>query len=66
LGLGKIVTTQVMAVAYQAGYPGIVLATDERRLHAIRMYLGLGFQPELGTHLGAQEQWEQVLQQIRS
>jgi ribosomal protein S18 acetylase RimI-like enzyme len=65
LGLGKIVTNQVMAAARQAGYPGMVLYTDDGRLPAIQMYLGLGFQPDLETQIDTQERWQRVLQRIR-
>ena len=46
LGLGAACTHEVIEAARSAGYPGIILHTDARRLAAIKLYLRLGFVPD--------------------
>jgi len=62
-GLGRAVTMAVLRRFKDIGLPSAVLETDDERLDAIGMYLGLGFQPVLRDS-GDTERWDRILQAI--
>lgn len=62
--LGSIVTLKVMRAAQQAGFPGMILHTDDHRLPAIKTYLTLGFVPDTDWEPGAKERWGNVLNKL--
>ncbi|MGC8668900.1 MAG: GNAT family N-acetyltransferase [Chthonomonadales bacterium] len=62
-GLGRMVTLAALNHFRRSGCTGAVLETDDHRIAAIRLYLSLGFVPQLiePDHL---RRWEVVLQSI--
>jgi ribosomal protein S18 acetylase RimI-like enzyme len=65
LRLGTASTAAAMSVAAEAGYPSVVLHTDDHRDAALRTYLGMGFEPALDHSADAPERWAVVLARIR-
>ena len=63
-GLGRTVVAGALDAARRAGFPGMVLETDDFRLPAIRVYLKLGFKPDLEALPETQKRWRRVLQQV--
>lgn len=63
-GLGRLVTLRVLRHFAEAGRTDAVLETDDERLHAIRIYLELGFVPE-PSRPGHAERWEAILRALR-
>jgi len=60
-GLGRAASLEAMQRARAAGYPGIVLQTDDARLGALGMYLALGFEPVLDAAPDAPARWGAVM-----
>jgi mycothiol synthase len=58
-GLGRAVVVAAVARLEAAGYQHIYLKTDDHRLPAIRVYLGLGFEPLYYTD-GMPARWEAI------
>lgn len=57
--LGLAVVTHAMEAALaQPGAPPLYLYTDDHRLTAIRMYLDLGFVPDLTSHRSYPRRWQ--------
>jgi GNAT superfamily N-acetyltransferase len=63
-GLGRIITIEAMNAAYRAGYKEMVLKTDDFRIQAIKLYLALGFQPDLSSVPETSRRWKRVLSEI--
>lgn len=63
-GLGVVVTAAAINGAQEAGYPGMILQTDDFRLAAIKTYLKLGFVPHCEHDAGAGARWELALKNI--
>jgi mycothiol synthase len=62
-GLGRALTVAVLYRFRELGMRRAVLQTDDFRLPAIRLYLGLGFRPRL-THEGHQVRWREVYHKL--
>jgi len=62
-GLGKALMLSVLHRLHKKGFRRAVLQTDDFRLPAIRLYLGLGFRPRF-THDSHQGRWNRVYQEI--
>lgn len=62
-GLGRLITLRVLEHFAEMGRKDAVLETDDPRLPAIRIYLGIGFQPEpyMAGHAG---RWEAVMKAL--
>ena len=60
-GLGRAVCLAVMHFMHEQGYRSCFLRTDDRRLPAIKTYLGLGFRPDLEYHSTFPGRWEAVM-----
>jgi len=58
-GLGRLVCSAVVRRFLEAGYRRIYLKTDDFRLPAIRVYLGLGFEPSFYRE-DMQSRWQAV------
>jgi mycothiol synthase len=58
-GLGAAVTTSVLHNFIEHGRTTAVLLTDDHRLAAIRVYLKLGFLPEM-SHESHPERWKAI------
>jgi mycothiol synthase len=65
-GLGRALTYAAMRVARQAGYTGLVLNTDDKRIPAIRTYLSAGFVPHLLSEFDHSARWSAVMREIES
>ncbi|HSV74452.1 MAG TPA: GNAT family N-acetyltransferase [Chthonomonadales bacterium] len=59
LGLGRAVTVRVLRHFVASGCQDAVLETDDHRLPAIRLYLTMGFVPEM-AHESHIERWKAV------
>lgn len=57
--LGKLLTIEAMRLSQQEGFSILRLVTDDWRLAAIRVYLGLGYVPLL-THPSHRARWERI------
>ncbi len=64
--LGTVVTLKSMTVARAAGYPGMMLQTDDFRYAAIRTYLRLGFQPDIDVGNDSGIRWRRVLTKLET
>jgi mycothiol synthase len=62
-GLGRALTVAVLRRFRELGYRAATLQTDDFRLSAIRLYLGLGFHPAM-TDESHPARWEAVLVQL--
>ncbi len=62
-GLGRAVCTGVMKFFGGRGYRSIRLLTDDWRLPAIRLYLSLGFQPEM-TRGDMPGRWREIRKKL--
>jgi mycothiol synthase len=62
-GLGQALVWETMRIARQAGYPGLLLHTENHRLAAVRLYFQLGFLPQLDRDAAGASQWSTVLGQ---
>lgn len=60
-GVGTFLISQTLFRCQQAGFPGIILHTDDFRTHAIQAYLKLGFVPDLETSPETRERWQNFL-----
>jgi len=58
-GLGRALTLSVLHRLRERGYRRAVVQTDDWRLPAIRMYLGLGFRPRM-THESHENRWREI------
>ncbi len=58
-GVGRALVVSVLHRFREAGLASAMLETDDVRLPAIRLYLALGFRPEL-THDSHAERWRRV------
>jgi mycothiol synthase len=58
LGLGRLVTLAVLHHLQRRGFRSADLSTDDFRLAAIKMYLGLGFVPQYLTDADRQDDHE--------
>jgi mycothiol synthase len=58
-GLGRLVVAAAVARLEAAGYQHIYLKTDDHRLPAIRVYVGLGFEPLYYAN-GMRERWDAI------
>jgi mycothiol synthase len=65
-GLGSYLIARTLASCQLAGYPGIILHTDDFRIPAIRSYLRLGFVPDTQTYPHTRERWNTVLGNLQS
>jgi len=63
LGLGAAVTVRVLQHFADSGCPDVVLETDDFRLSAVRLYLRLGFAPEI-AHTSHADRWKAVLRSL--
>jgi mycothiol synthase len=63
-GLGTAVTAAATARLLAAGYSNIGLGTEDFRLAALRMYLRLGYVPELYVP-GMAERWREICTRVR-
>jgi GNAT superfamily N-acetyltransferase len=63
-GIGGAVVKVALSAAHRAGFPGMILHTDDHRLPAIRSYLRLGFVPDEMSDAQMKSRWEQVLRRI--
>jgi mycothiol synthase len=59
-GIGAFLSREAMDRARAAGYDGMVLQTDEKRLPAIALYTALGFKPVLDADPDADVRWRNV------
>jgi GNAT superfamily N-acetyltransferase len=64
--LGAALTIAAIAGATRAGYSGIILHTDDYRLPAINLYLGLGFEPVIDVDPGASDRWANIYERINT
>jgi mycothiol synthase len=62
-GLGIAVCSAVVGRFIEAGYQNIYLKTDDFRLPAIKVYLKMGFQPDLFCG-GMRERWNEIYQKL--
>jgi len=62
-GLGRALVVSVLRRLREVGVAGAMLETDDVRLPAIRLYLALGFRPEL-THDSHAERWRRVRREL--
>ncbi len=62
-GLGYQVCLAVMHYTYKLGYSEIYLGTDDWRLPAIKIYLNLGFEPEI-IHESQPARWKAVYETL--
>ena len=58
-GLGRAVSLAAIRLCAQEGCVDCTLHTDDHRIPAIRMYLGLGFAPHL-THPSHEDIWHRI------
>jgi mycothiol synthase len=65
-GLGLAVTAEALAVCQRAGYPGMILHTQDCRIPAIKTYLKLGFVPVTEGEPSAKQLWDSVLMRVSS
>jgi mycothiol synthase len=63
LGLSRAVCTAVLDFLVTAGYPEVILDTDDWRLPAIGMYLSLGFEPVMRRE-DMPARWKAVMEQL--
>ena len=64
-GLGRVVCTSVMKFLVARGCPAVTLWSDDWRLPAIKLYLSLGFIPEMDRE-DMPSRWDVVMDQISS
>lgn len=64
LGLGRTLSAATISIIRKAGYPGVILQTDDNRIPAIRSYLRLGFEPCLGIDAASDARWRKVLEHV--
>ena len=62
-GVGRALVVSVLHRFREAGVASAMLETDDVRLPAIRLYLALGFRPEL-THDSHAERWRRVRREL--
>ncbi|MCJ7822097.1 MAG: GNAT family N-acetyltransferase, partial [Armatimonadetes bacterium] len=62
-GLGRALVLSVLRRLREVGVASATLDTDDFRLPAIRLYLALGFRPEL-THESHAERWRDVRREL--
>lgn len=62
-GLGNQVVAAALRAALALPCRPIYLLTDDHRLPALKVYLGLGFQPDLG-HPSYPDRWERLFAQL--
>ena len=62
-GLSRAVCTAVLGFMVAAGYPEVILDTDDWRLPAIGMYLSLGFEPVMRRE-DMPARWDVVRQKL--
>ena len=62
-GVGRALVVSVLHRLREVGLAGAMLETDDVRLAAIRLYLALGFRPEL-THASHAERWRRVRREL--
>lgn len=62
-GLGRMVTLAALGHFRRSGCAGAVLETDDHRLPAIRLYLSLGFVPQM-TAPDHPRRWEAVMRAL--
>jgi mycothiol synthase len=62
-GVGRALVVSVLRRLREVGLASAMLETDDVRLPAIRLYLALGFRPEL-THDSYAERWRQVRREL--
>ena len=62
-GLGRAVCAGVVKFFSEQGYDLVVLQTDDWRLSAIKVYLSLGFEPEI-TRDDMPGRWETVMRDL--
>jgi mycothiol synthase len=65
-GLGRAVCLAVMCFMREQGYNRCFLRTDDRRLPAIKTYLGLGFVPDLGYHGSFPARWRGITEALNA
>jgi len=58
-GLGTLLSLAALHWFRVQGYPGVLLHTDDWRLPAIRIYLNLGFLPEM-TDPSHPDRWDRI------
>ena len=63
LGLSRAVCTAVLRFMVGAGYPEVILDTDDWRLPAIGMYLSLGFEPVMRRE-DMPARWDVVMEKL--
>ena len=59
-GFGKLISLAVLRYVESQGYRSCFLRTEPHRLAAIKIYLGLGFEPDLLGHESFAERWAGV------
>jgi mycothiol synthase len=62
-GLGRALVLSVLRRFREVGLASAMLETDDIRLPAIRLYLGLGFRPAF-THESHAERWRRVRREL--
>jgi len=60
-GLGLIAMAAVIDSARDAGFPGVVLQTDDFRIPAVKTHLKLGFRPDITIRPATATRWSAVL-----
>lgn len=62
-GLGRALVTAALWRLREMEYRAAVLSTDDFRLSAIRIYLGLGFRPVF-SHVSHAPRWQELYQRL--
>ena len=62
-GLSRAVCTAVLGFMVAAGYPEVILDTDDWRLPAIELYLSLGFEPVMRRE-DMPARWDVVMEKL--
>lgn len=60
LGLGELVVSAAVQSALQLPKRPIILRTEDHRIDAIRLYLRLGFKPDLSGHASHEARWRKL------
>jgi mycothiol synthase len=63
-GISQTMVAEVLATCHRQGIPGVTLLTDDFRFPAIKLYLNLGFKPDMTMSLDASNRWERVFAQL--
>lgn len=59
--IGKSMVSKALEIAKEQNYPEVVLKTDDFRRSAIKVYLTLGFLPNIDASIDAYKRWNKLI-----